>query len=207
VIEEWCDKVTVDGKLPINDFKSNVVYYGFSCREIREKYKFDFDSGKVFCRRSGNEVGHKRKDGTTIIGCRDKERQNVNLLKSWILYFAYYGYVPSPPHIVGFIDGNEENFSITNLVVTRRRGRVPTDASNWEEVEDGIFFDGENYLLRRGKKQSTYRTPVLDEARFVRDEWKSEPSWNRLDQYAFKLYENIGVPVKDHEEPVFMLFR
>lgn len=181
----------------VDDYPIRDVYRGFSRDDILERYEVDVEGGVITSKSSGEVLLSKNSKGHLVVYCR-KGSLNTHLQQRYIVHLVGKGHIPVPPFSLGYKDSHSENISLGNLVVIPPgKGVEPKETihKEYEYVSDRLFYceyDG-LFCVRRGKDQSVYLTPYLDEAEFIRNEWKSDPSVSRLDRYEWSRYKNLGL--------------
>jgi hypothetical protein len=128
--------------------------------------------------------------------CKRRGHIAVQLRAAPLAWFMYYESLPVGE--VWFKDGDVLNLRITNLFVVKkgsgRTYRVAESVPLKVTSDPAILYNPlrDYYIVKRGKKFSSYIARDFEEAKFIINEWKNDNSIQRWDFFHKKMpyYEN-----------------
>jgi hypothetical protein len=170
-------------------------YRGFSIEELTESFLYDPVEGVVRSKRTNKILG-SYSDFTTLYLSKRRGHSVVQLRAAPLVWFMHYKSLPEGE--IWFRDSNVLNLKISNLYVVGRGFRKTyrvSDSVPLEKTDDeAILYNPlrKYYIVKRGKKFASYMARTLEEAKFIRNEWKTDNSIQRWDFFHKKMpyYEN-----------------
>lgn len=162
-------------------------YRGFSYRELDKKFSYDPVKGIFHSKKTGKLLD-STKGGKMYLGIRIGD-EVFALQPARVAYILSKKYFLKPDEVIKFKDGDCLNHVLSNLLVVKkvekalsardieRPKAIPTDTDGISRIMPMGY-----YAVRRGPKQSVYRTDSYDEAVAIRKEWEQDKTIHRWDK-------------------------
>jgi len=166
-------------------------YMGMNQKDLISRYVYDPEKGIFYTRKTGKRVTSTNK-GKLVLPVRCGDRiLNLSPAKVALIIIDNI-YVPVG-HTISFKDGNHNNLKYSNISIIKRVENnltINEISYHTKPISEGIVslyykqHDVEHFkffVVRRGPRQSVYRTLDLEEAKAVYDEWLNDKFITRMD--------------------------
>lgn len=177
------------------DRGDDINYLGYTQKDLVDRFIYNPLSGE-FSNRKTKKLITSTKDGRVVISVRSGSKI-LSLSGARIALMIMDNRALTDDETIKFIDGNSLNTCYNNIAVISKIDQVTKEPSFEYKAHptevDGVFKlicskDGRPinhlsyYVVRRGSKQSVYRTKFFDEAKAIKEEWDKDHSIHRWDK-------------------------
>lgn len=162
-------------------------YLGWTVEELKDRFDYDECEGFVVDKETGSTVGYNSQDGLKVKVKHPVTGAVKELSVGRVAVMLLTGSFLDSRLQVSYADGNYFNLENANLVVVKKGSNAHKKKVNnvIPTEHEGIFYHMENgfYIVRRGPKQSIFRSFSLKDCVAVYKRWRNNENLNEWDDW------------------------